>query len=59
MATMTLRVASVQGGCNGIIHSECKEMCTATVANNHIEDASKYCSAYVSVFSNASQDSSV
>jgi hypothetical protein len=54
MATMTLRVASVQGGCNGIIHSESKDMCALTVASNHIDGASKYCQSYGSVFSNAS-----
>jgi hypothetical protein len=59
MTTMTLRVANVQGGCNGIIHSECKEMCAVTVASNHIDGASKYSSSYVSVFSNTNQDSSI
>jgi hypothetical protein len=50
MATMTLRVASKQGGCNGIVHSERKEVCAVTMASNHFDGASKYYSVYVSLF---------
>lgn len=52
---MTLRVGSMQSGCNGITHDERKEMWAVIVATNHIDGASKYCSAYVNVFYNTSQ----
>jgi hypothetical protein len=59
MATMTLRVARIQGGYNGTVQSERKEIWAVTVASNHIDGASKYCSAYNIVFSYSSQDFSI
>jgi hypothetical protein len=55
MATTTLRVASMQDGCNGITQGERKDMWNVIVASNHIDGASKYCLVYVIVFYNTSQ----
>lgn len=46
MATMTLRMRSKRRSCNGVVHSERREMCTVAVVRSHIDTASKYYSVY-------------